>query len=400
MRPRRGSPTTKDITLYHPKGCPQCAQTGYTGRISIIEMLPMTDPLRSLVMKHATPSELRNEAIARRHGDDVRGRPAQGGARHHDVRGSAARHARRLSACTMPGLPRTRPSMPSGDGRHRRARGRERERDRRPPARPGHDADAGRARSGGPRVGGNGAAPRRRRTASAPPLVRAKTVTRDQRARDHARARDAAAGGPAARPRARDPDRPRRAPPAATLLQQIRDDVRGGKSLSQALDARRDVFSRFYVNIVRAGEAGGALGVVLTRLADTMERNKELRESVKSALIYPTILIGVAVLSVMRAAGLGGAAVRADVRAGGQGAAAADAGRRSFLGTDVKQWWWAIAAFVVLCRAVDPPPAARSAVARRWDARLLRAAAHRRSRSPRSRSRASRARSPRCSATA
>ena len=49
----------------------------------------------------------------------------------------------------------------------------------------------------------------------------------------------------------------------AALLQGVRDDVRGGKALSQALDARRDVFSRFYVNIVRAGEAGGALGVVL-----------------------------------------------------------------------------------------------------------------------------------------
>ena len=87
--------------------------------------------------------------------------------------------------------------------------------------------------------------------------------------------------------------------PVTTLLQNIRDDVRGGKALSQALDARRDVFSRFYVNIVRAGEAGGALGVVLTRLADTMERNKDLRESVKAALIYPTILIGVAVTSVI-----------------------------------------------------------------------------------------------------
>ncbi len=87
-------------------------------------------------------------------------------------------------------------------------------------------------------------------------------------------------------------------PAAATLLQGVRDDVRGGKALSQALDDRRDVFSRFYVNIVRAGEAGGALGVVLQRLADTMERNKELRESVKSALIYPVILIGVAVVSV------------------------------------------------------------------------------------------------------
>jgi general secretion pathway protein F len=88
-------------------------------------------------------------------------------------------------------------------------------------------------------------------------------------------------------------------PPVAALLQGVRDDVRGGKALSQALDARREVFSRFYVNIVRAGEAGGALGVVLQRLAETMDRNKELRESVRSALIYPTILVCVAVLSVM-----------------------------------------------------------------------------------------------------
>jgi general secretion pathway protein E len=54
---------TPDITLYHAKGCPQCAQTGYSGRIGIYEVLPMTDPLRSLVMKHATATELREEAI-------------------------------------------------------------------------------------------------------------------------------------------------------------------------------------------------------------------------------------------------------------------------------------------------------------------------------------------------
>jgi len=87
-------------------------------------------------------------------------------------------------------------------------------------------------------------------------------------------------------------------PAVATMLQGIRDDVRGGKALSQALDARREVFSRFFVNIVRAGEAGGALGEVMQRLADTMERNKELRESVKSALIYPSLLVMVAVVSV------------------------------------------------------------------------------------------------------
>jgi general secretion pathway protein E len=52
-----------EITLHHPRGCSLCSQTGYTGRISIMEMLPMSDPLRSLVMKHANSGELRDEAI-------------------------------------------------------------------------------------------------------------------------------------------------------------------------------------------------------------------------------------------------------------------------------------------------------------------------------------------------
>jgi general secretion pathway protein E len=51
------------IRLFHEKGCRDCAQTGYIGRISIMEMLPMTDPLRSLVMRHATSTDLRAEAI-------------------------------------------------------------------------------------------------------------------------------------------------------------------------------------------------------------------------------------------------------------------------------------------------------------------------------------------------
>ena len=52
-----------DITLYHAKGCQECAQTGYLGRISIIEMMPMTDPIRALVMRHATATELKVQAI-------------------------------------------------------------------------------------------------------------------------------------------------------------------------------------------------------------------------------------------------------------------------------------------------------------------------------------------------
>jgi general secretion pathway protein F len=160
-------------------------------------------------------------------------------------------------------------------------------------------------------------------------------------------------------------------PPVASLLQQVRDDVRGGKSLSQALDARRDVFSRFYVNIVRAGEAGGALGVVLTRLADTMERNRELRENVKSALIYPTILIGVAVMSVM---------VLLIWVVPQFEQTFAQAGKALplptlvvvFLGTTLKQWWWAIAALGVLFIAWMRRRLRNPVVRGRWDARLLR----------------------------
>ncbi|MFZ3260434.1 MAG: type II secretion system F family protein, partial [Thiobacillus sp.] len=87
-------------------------------------------------------------------------------------------------------------------------------------------------------------------------------------------------------------------PQVQQLLTQVREDVRGGASLSAAMEAQTGVFSRFYLNMIRAGEAGGALDVVLQRLSEFMERSKELRETVKSALIYPTILIGVAVLSV------------------------------------------------------------------------------------------------------
>lgn len=86
--------------------------------------------------------------------------------------------------------------------------------------------------------------------------------------------------------------------PVRDLMTRVREAVRGGAALSVAMESQHGVFSRFYLNMIRAGEAGGALDVVLQRLTEFMERSKELRETVKSALIYPAILIGVAVLSV------------------------------------------------------------------------------------------------------
>lgn len=75
------------------------------------------------------------------------------------------------------------------------------------------------------------------------------------------------------------------------LLDAIRERVRGGSSLSDALEAQHGVFSRLYVNLVRAGELGGTLDQTLARLADYLQRSKNLKDQVISALIYPVILL-------------------------------------------------------------------------------------------------------------
>ena len=160
-------------------------------------------------------------------------------------------------------------------------------------------------------------------------------------------------------------------PPLARLLQEIRDNVRGGKSLSQALDMHREVFSRFYVNIVRAGEAGGALGTVLTRMAETIERNKELRESVLAALIYPTILIFVAVASIMVLLVFVVPTFQQTFAQAGK-ALPLPTQIVILVGTGLRKYWWLLLAVVAggvwLFRRRLRQPAVRY----RWDQRLLR----------------------------
>jgi len=87
-------------------------------------------------------------------------------------------------------------------------------------------------------------------------------------------------------------------PQVAHLLERIQEKVRSGSTFSAALEAQGATFSPLYVNTVKAGEASGTLQAVMQRLADYMERSAELRESIKSALIYPTILLIVAGVSV------------------------------------------------------------------------------------------------------
>jgi general secretion pathway protein F len=83
------------------------------------------------------------------------------------------------------------------------------------------------------------------------------------------------------------------------VLSDVQERVRGGATFSSALDMQDGQFPRLYINMVRAGEASGALDQVLDRLADYLERLAELRQTVTSALVYPSILLVVAGLSVI-----------------------------------------------------------------------------------------------------
>ena len=86
---------------------------------------------------------------------------------------------------------------------------------------------------------------------------------------------------------------------AKKIIERIRDAVRGGSSLSTALEQQHGAFSRLYINMVRAGEVGGSLDDTLKRLADYLERSKALKESFINAMIYPAILVIMVVLSLV-----------------------------------------------------------------------------------------------------
>jgi len=82
------------------------------------------------------------------------------------------------------------------------------------------------------------------------------------------------------------------------VLAGIREKVRGGSSLADALATYGHAFPRYYVSMVRAGETGGALEPVLERLGDFIERSVAFRSQVASALLYPVILLIMAGISL------------------------------------------------------------------------------------------------------
>jgi type IV pilus assembly protein PilC len=76
-----------------------------------------------------------------------------------------------------------------------------------------------------------------------------------------------------------------------SVLAQVTEDIRGGLSISKAMNKHPDVFSNFYVNMIMSGEETGKLSETLTYLADYLERQYELASKAKSAMVYPAFII-------------------------------------------------------------------------------------------------------------
>lgn len=83
------------------------------------------------------------------------------------------------------------------------------------------------------------------------------------------------------------------------LIVSLREDIKEGKSLAEAMSRFPKVFSRLYVSLVRAGEAGGILDKLLPQLVDFIESSEENKKAVISALTYPAFLVLVGVISVV-----------------------------------------------------------------------------------------------------
>ena len=85
----------------------------------------------------------------------------------------------------------------------------------------------------------------------------------------------------------------------AIAIRAILRDVRSGESFADALGLQPDRFSRLYINMVRAGEASGALAVVMERLAAFERTRDEMRSELSSALAYPALLLAVGTASLL-----------------------------------------------------------------------------------------------------
>lgn len=90
-----------------------------------------------------------------------------------------------------------------------------------------------------------------------------------------------------------------RTPQLAAKLSEIAADIQAGSAISAALSRHPNVFTNFYVNMVRAGEESGKLDETFAYLADYMDRNYEITAKAKNALIYPAFIVGTFVIVIV-----------------------------------------------------------------------------------------------------
>ena len=88
-------------------------------------------------------------------------------------------------------------------------------------------------------------------------------------------------------------------PAIAELVVELASQIRAGATFAAALESHPNLFSRFYINMVRVGETTGTLDESLVRLSEFMNHSRDLRQSVQSALMYPMVLVVVAFLSLL-----------------------------------------------------------------------------------------------------
>lgn len=80
------------------------------------------------------------------------------------------------------------------------------------------------------------------------------------------------------------------------VLRQVIEDIEAGKRLSEACESHRSIFDGYYTRLLRVGEATGGMASTMQQLADALEKNKQMKDKVKAALIYPIISLAVAII--------------------------------------------------------------------------------------------------------
>ncbi|MEM6773422.1 MAG: type II secretion system F family protein [Pseudomonadota bacterium] len=159
-------------------------------------------------------------------------------------------------------------------------------------------------------------------------------------------------------------------PSMGTLLSDVLKSVKDGKALSLALEPYSDLLGRFYLSMVKSGEASGEMSAVLDRLVEHLEESKANRDSVISALIYPAILLVVAVLSVVIM--LGFVVPQFETLFADMGEALPALTRGVIASADfVKQWFWLLMLIAVGAGAWLRRWLNSDAGRRAWHQRLL-----------------------------